>query len=105
MTIDSYRARVLALPEAIEAASPARREELSRIVVQRVVVRDRDLASIEWAPAVRPFVERQRECPQGARRPARCLMTTFWRGGWRERDASSVGSGPRANARGEERLR
>jgi hypothetical protein len=64
-TFDAYRARVLELPDAIEAASQARREELSRIVVQRVVVRDRRLASIEWVPAVRPFFERQRECPQG----------------------------------------
>jgi hypothetical protein len=62
---DAYRARVLALPDAIEAASPERREELSRIVVQRVVVRDRRLEMIEWTPAARPFFERQRECPQG----------------------------------------
>ena len=66
---DTYRARVLELPDAIEAASTARREELSRIVVQRVVVRDRDLASIEWVSAVRPFFERQRECPQGDSNP------------------------------------
>ncbi len=68
-TFDAYRARVLELPDAIEAASPARREELSRIVVQRVVIRDRRLASIEWVPAVRPFFERQRECPQGDSNP------------------------------------
>ena len=64
-SFDAYRARVLALPEAIEAASPARREKLSRIVVQRVVVTDRRLASIEWVPAVRPLFEIQQECPQG----------------------------------------
>jgi hypothetical protein len=64
-TFDAYRARVLELPDAIEAASPARREELSRIVIQRVVVRDGRLEAIEWTPAVRPFFERQRECPQG----------------------------------------
>jgi len=62
---DAYRARVLALPDAIEAASPARREELSRIVVERVVVRDRRLETIEWTPAARPFFEGQREYPQG----------------------------------------
>ena len=66
---DAYRARVLALPDAIEAASPERREELSRIVVQRVVVRDRRLETIEWTPAARPFFERQRECPQGDSNP------------------------------------
>ncbi len=69
MAFDAYRARVLALPDAIEAASPARREELSRIVVQRVVVHDRRLEAIEWTPAARPFFERQRECPQGDSNP------------------------------------
>jgi hypothetical protein len=64
-TFDAYRARVLALPDAIEVASPAKREELCRIVVQRVVVRNRQSAAIDWTPAARPFFERQRECPQG----------------------------------------
>ena len=54
---------------AIAGTSPARREELSRIVVERVVVRDRRLSSIEWVPAMRPFFERQRECPQGDSNP------------------------------------
>ena len=66
---DAYRARVLALPGAIAAASPERREELCRIVVQRVVVRDRQLEAIEWTPAARPFFERQREYPQGDSNP------------------------------------
>ncbi len=44
----------------------SRREELSRIVVQRVVVRDRRLETIEWTPPARPFFEKQRVCPQGA---------------------------------------
>ena len=66
---DAYRARVLALPEAIDAAAPARREELSRIVLQRVIVRDRQLEAIQWTPQVRPFFERQRECPQGDSNP------------------------------------
>jgi DNA invertase Pin-like site-specific DNA recombinase len=68
-TFDAYRARVLALPEAIEVASPARLEELCRIVVERVVVRDRQLAAIDWTPAARPFFEKQRECPQGDSNP------------------------------------
>ncbi|MGZ8437503.1 MAG: recombinase zinc beta ribbon domain-containing protein [Candidatus Limnocylindrales bacterium] len=69
-TFDAYRARILALPSAIEAASPAKREELCRIVVQRVVVRNRQLAGIEWVPAARPFFEkRQQECPQGDSNP------------------------------------
>jgi hypothetical protein len=63
---DTYRARILTLPDVIAAASPALREELCRIVVERVVVRDREVESIEWTPPARPFFEKQREYPQGA---------------------------------------
>jgi hypothetical protein len=67
---DAHRAWVLALPEAIAEASPARLEELCRIVVAKVVVRDREVQSIEWTSAARPFFEkRQRECPQGDSNP------------------------------------
>jgi DNA invertase Pin-like site-specific DNA recombinase len=71
---DAYRARVLALPEAIEKASPARREELCRMVIERVVVNDRQLEAIEWTPPARPFFARlsparQREWPQGDSNP------------------------------------
>ena len=66
---DAYRARILALPDAIEAASPERREELCRIVVHRVVVHDRRLEAIDWMPAARPFFVKQRECPQGDSNP------------------------------------
>ncbi len=55
--------------EAIEVASPAKREELCRIVVQRVVVRNRELDAIDWVPAARPFFQRQREYPQGDSNP------------------------------------
>lgn len=68
-TFDAYRARVLALPDAIEVSSPARREELCRIVVQKVLVRNRQLAGIEWVPAARPFFEKRYECPQGDSNP------------------------------------
>ena len=65
-SFDAHRTRILELPNAIEVASPARREELARIVVQQVVVRDRQVQSITWTPAARPFFEkRQRACPQG----------------------------------------
>jgi len=64
-TFDAYRARLLALPAAIAAASPARQEELCRIVVERVVVNDRNVEDIVWTPPARPFFEKQRECPQG----------------------------------------
>jgi DNA invertase Pin-like site-specific DNA recombinase len=67
---DAYRRQILALPEAIAAASPARREELCRIVIERVVVRDREIDAIEWTPPALPFFEkRQRECPQGDSNP------------------------------------
>ena len=66
---DAYRARLLALPEAIAVASPARREELCQIVLRSVTVRDREVESIDWTPAARPFFKFQRECPQGDSNP------------------------------------
>jgi hypothetical protein len=67
---DSFRAQVLSLPEAIAVASPARREELCQLVVDRVVVRDRVIERIDWTPAARPFFEkRDRVCPQGDSNP------------------------------------
>jgi hypothetical protein len=69
-SFDAYRANVLALPEAIAAASPGRRAELCRLVVDRVVVRDRSVHAITWTAAARPFFEkRQRACPQGDSNP------------------------------------
>ena len=69
LAFDAYRARILALPDAIAVASGARLEELCRIVVQRVVVRDRQLETIDWTPPARPFFEIQRACPQGDSNP------------------------------------
>ena len=66
---DAYRTRILALPEAIAVASPARREELCRIVLERVTVRDRQVESIDWTPAARPFVEDSGSAPKGIRTP------------------------------------
>jgi hypothetical protein len=66
---DAYRARLLALPEAIAVASGARREELCRILVERVVVRNREIAAIDWTPPARPFFEKQREYPQADSNP------------------------------------
>jgi hypothetical protein len=63
---DTYGTRLLELPEAIAVTSPARREELYRIVVEQVVVRDRQVEAVEWTPPVRPFFKRQRERPRGA---------------------------------------
>ena len=64
-SFDAFRAQLLALPEAIAAASPERRAELCRIVIERVVVDDRELEAIMWTPQAAPFFERQRWCPQG----------------------------------------
>ena len=69
VAFDAYRTRLLELPEAIAVASPARREELCRIVVEQVLVRDRQVEAIEWTPPVRPFFKRQRERPQGDSNP------------------------------------
>jgi hypothetical protein len=74
------------LPEAIAAASPARLEELCRIVVAKVVVRDREVQSIEWTPPARPFFGRDSGgARKGAWGPARCLTMKVLRGTWRER--------------------
>ncbi|MFV2063343.1 MAG: recombinase family protein, partial [Chloroflexota bacterium] len=64
-SFDAFRTDLLALPDAIAAASPARREELCRIVVQRVIVDDRRLGSLIWTPPAAPFFDRQRWRPQG----------------------------------------
>jgi hypothetical protein len=60
-TFDAYRAKLLALPAAIAAASPARREELGRIVVEQVVVNEQNVEAIVWTAQARPFVEKQRD--------------------------------------------
>jgi hypothetical protein len=54
---------------ATAAANQARREELCRIVIERIIVNDRRVESIAWMPQARPFFERQRECPQGDSNP------------------------------------
>ena len=69
VTFDAHRARILALPEAIACASPARRVELCRIVVERVVVTDRQVIEIQWTAPAQPFLKRQRACPQGDSNP------------------------------------
>jgi hypothetical protein len=65
VAFDAHRARILALPDALAVASPARREEPCRIVVERVVVADRQVIEIEWTAPAQPFLKRQRACPQG----------------------------------------
>jgi hypothetical protein len=41
---------------------------LCRIVVEQVVVNDREVEEIVGTPPARPFFEKQRECPQGGLR-------------------------------------
>jgi hypothetical protein len=66
IAFDIFRARVLDLRDSIAVASPARQEELCRILIEEVAVLDRHVAEITWTPAARPFFEkRQRVCPQG----------------------------------------
>ena len=66
---DAYRAQVLGLADAIGFAAPGRQEELCHIVLERVVVDDREIEAVEWAAPVRTFFERQREYPQGDSNP------------------------------------
>ena len=69
-SFDAYRASVLSLADAIAVASPSRRTELCRMVVERVVVVDRNVQEIVWTPEARPFFAKiQRECPQGDSNP------------------------------------
>ena len=68
-SFDAYRARLMVLPEAIAVASPARQEELCRILVERVVVRDREVAAIDWTPPARPSSKNSGSTPKGIRTP------------------------------------
>jgi hypothetical protein len=46
--------------------SPARREEPCRIPVERVVVRDRGVESIDWTPSVHRSSKKSGSAPKGA---------------------------------------
>jgi hypothetical protein len=48
---------LLGLREAIAVASQTRREELGRIVIEWIVVDDRQVEAIVWTPPARPFFE------------------------------------------------
>jgi len=66
---DAHRATVVGLATAVDAATPSQHEELCHIVIDRVVVRDREIDAVQWAHPYRVFLERQRECPQGDSNP------------------------------------
>ena len=68
-SFDAYRPRRLALSEAIFVASPARQGKLCRILIERVVVRDREVAAIDRTLPIPPFFEIQRWYPQGDSNP------------------------------------
>jgi hypothetical protein len=90
---DAHRTRILELPEAVAVASPIRREELCRIVLERVVVRDREVEAMDWTPAAHPFFEKQRGVPPRGFEP---LISTLK--GWRPRPLDDGGrEGPESS--------
>ena len=86
LSFDASRAWILALPDTIPVASGARSEKLGRIVVDRVVVRNRQPAALDPSAPARPSPNDSGSTPKGPWGPARCLMRTpAWLGTWRER--------------------
>jgi hypothetical protein len=68
-SFDAYRARILGLPEAIAVASQARREELCRIVIERIVVNDLLVESIAWIPQATVLRKTAGVPPRGLKHP------------------------------------
>jgi hypothetical protein len=66
---DAYRARILNLPDAIAVASPARREEFCRIVLERPVVSDRKVETIDRVPPPARSSKNSGCAPKGIRTP------------------------------------
>ena len=59
VAFDEARTRLLSMPEAIAAASPARRVEIVGLLVERVTVnRTTGLTGLEWTPPASPFFRR-----------------------------------------------
>ena len=69
MAFDTHRVRLLTLRDVIANASPARQKELCRIVVENVIVHDREVSAITWTPPLRPFLSIQQWYPQGDSNP------------------------------------
>jgi hypothetical protein len=56
VAFDEARARLLSMPDAIEAASPERRAEIVRLLVARADAnRTTGLTALEWTPPAAPF--------------------------------------------------
>jgi hypothetical protein len=53
---DRHRAIAVSMWEAIDKATPAQQREFIQLLVERVIVRDRQVAEITWVPAARPFM-------------------------------------------------
>ena len=72
---DRHRQIAVSVSEAIDKATPAQQREFIELLVERVVVRDRQVAEIEWVPAARPFMAATND--GGRARPAGLEPTTF----------------------------
>ena len=59
MAFDEARARLLSMPEAIEAASPERRAEIVGLLVERIsATRTTGLTGLEWTAPAAAFFRR-----------------------------------------------
>ena len=59
VAFDEARARLLSMPEAIAAASPERRAEIVRLLVERVTATKADgMTELEWTAPAAPFFRR-----------------------------------------------
>jgi hypothetical protein len=85
-SFDAYRARVLGLPDAIAVASPARREELCRIVIERIVVNGRKVETIEMDRLCSAVLRKTAGVPPRGFEP---LISTLK--GWRPRPLDDEG--------------
>jgi hypothetical protein len=56
LLFDRHREIAVSMAENLAKATPAQRREFVTPLVERVVIRDRTVAQIEWVPAARPFM-------------------------------------------------
>lgn len=66
---DAWRAVAVSVAEAIEVATDEERQELVRMLIERIPARNRsvDVAGIVWTPPARPFFERVGMAPPEGR--------------------------------------
>jgi DNA invertase Pin-like site-specific DNA recombinase len=73
---EAYRQIAVSVAEALEAFTAEQRQELVRILIERVTVRNRQVtaSSIAWSPPMRPFFERVTMAPpEGIEPPTQAL--------------------------------